>query len=126
MRGADGETAEETRVPYLIIPHAGVAAEDFRKVSGEFAGWWVGIPRYGEEPREASILDGVDGTGGDDSSWQSDGRVSCVVRKWACLRASVRCLLLMLLKLRESAAWTKMKLWPETRCGNGRGERAFR
>jgi len=44
MRGADGGTAEETRVPYLIISHDGVAAEGFRKVSGEFAGWWVGIP----------------------------------------------------------------------------------
>lgn len=37
----------------------------------------------------------------------------------------VRRLLLVLLKLRESATWTKMKLWAETRCGNGRGERAF-
>ena len=32
------ETAEETRVSYLIISHDGVAAEGFRKVSGEFAG----------------------------------------------------------------------------------------
>lgn len=66
--GADGETAEETQVPYLIISHAGVAAEGFRKVSGEFAGWLFGIPRYGEESGEASVLDGVDGTGGDDGS----------------------------------------------------------
>lgn len=32
---------------------------------------------------------------------------------------------LVLLKLRESATWTTMKLWVETRCENGRGERAF-
>ena len=38
------ETAEETRVSYLIISHDGVAAEGFRKVSREFAGSWVGIP----------------------------------------------------------------------------------
>jgi len=83
MRGADGETTEETRVPYLIISHDGVAAEGFGKVSGEFAGWWVGIPRYGEESGEASVLDGVDGTGGDDGSWAIRWlRVSCVVRKW--------------------------------------------
>lgn len=33
MRGADGEMAEETRVPCLVISHDGVAAEGFRKVS---------------------------------------------------------------------------------------------
>jgi len=51
--------------------------------------------------------------------------VACVMRspQVACLTASVRRLLLVLLKVRESASWTKMKLWAETRCGNGRGER---
>ena len=41
-----------------------VTAEGFRKVRGEFAGWWVGIPRCGEKSGEASVLHGVDGTGG--------------------------------------------------------------
>ena len=41
-----------------------MTAEGFRKVKGEFVGWWVGIPRCGEESGEASVLDGVDGTGG--------------------------------------------------------------
>ena len=126
MRGVDGETTERTRVPYLIISHDDVAAEAFEKSVGS-------LPDGGSGCRDT-----VKNLGRHLYSTELAGLEAMIVRGNPMV-ARVMHSPQVDVPEGECAApafgasqtvrirnLDENELWAETRCGNGRGERAFR